>query len=648
MLTPAWPRFLAAGDTAHFGGVIHNQLTKGGKATVSIESLDPHIIDIKGSQTVQIAPKTPLEVRFDAIAKSVGVARIRMRVAMGRETDAFEDTIPVRVLASPETVAAYGEANPRAEEKLDVPTDVIPGFGGLRVDLSSTMLVGLSEGARYLIEYPYGCAEQRSSRALALMLITDLGGAFNIPGVDQGKNKEAVQEALGELDDFQCGDGGFAFWPGQCHHPSSPFLTSYVVHVYQRGAKLGYFTSEYVVSRALDYLETNLGQPKPENEGWMPAYTSWQAFATKVLAEGGRNVDSHVNRIYGYRDRMPVFGISFLVDALIAKGETSGARITELKRRMTNAVLPEGGHAFVNELADPHLLWFWNSNVRSTAIALGTLVRHGSDEELVKRMVRWLMKVREDGRWGNTQENAWAMEALVDYYRKYEATVPDFTGTVSLGGTSIATEAFKGRSTDLRSKQFSMADLLKRPGTSAVVFQRDGVGTLHYMLRLRYARSIANLQPLDAGFHVERSYAVEGSDQAKTAFKAGDLIKVTLRIRNTKERRYVAVTDPIPAGTEPVDTWFSTTAMALVEQQVNAEVGDWMSRWQRGGWDYVERHDDRVNVFATRLGEGNHIFTYLVRATTAGTFLTAPTHAEEMYEPEVFGRTGTATVEVAK
>jgi alpha-2-macroglobulin len=649
MLTPAWPRFLSVGDKAHFGGVVHNQLTRGGKATVSIESLDPHVLEIKGSQPVQITPKSPLEVRFDGVAKSVGIARIRMRVAMGRETDAFEDTIPVRVLVSPETVAAYGEANPRAEEKLDLPTDIVPGFGGLRLELSSTAMVGLSEGARYLVEYPYGCAEQRSSRALALMLVTDLGAEFNLPGVEPGKNKAAAQKALDDLEDFQCGDGGFAFWPGHCYGQSSPFLTSYVVHVYQRGVKLGYTADKDMLDRALVFLDGNLGQAKPENEGWMPAFTAWQAFAVKVLAEGGRNVDSHLNRIYGYRDRMPVFGIAFLADAMIAKGETTGARITDLKRRINNAILPEGGHAFVNELSDPHLLWFWNSNVRSTAIALGTLVRHGSDEELVKRMVRWLMRVRKEGRWGNTQENAWAMESLVDYYRKYESTVPDFVGTVSLAGQAIATETFKGRSTDARSKQFSMAELLRRPGTSSIVFQRDGVGTMFYMLRLRYARNIMNLQPLDAGFRVERSYAVNGTADAKTAFKAGDLIEVTLRIRNTKERRYVAVTDPIPAGTEPVDTWFATTANALVNQQLEAESGgDWMTRWQRGGWDHVERHDDRVNVFATRLGEGEHVFTYLVRATTAGTFITAPTHAEEMYEPEVFGRTGTTTVEVAK
>src|SRR3712207_8601920 len=34
-----------------------------------------------------------------------------------------------------------------------------------------------------------------------------------------------------------------------------------------------------------------------------------------------------------------------------------------------------GGSAHVEELNDPYLLWFWNSNVRSTAIVLDSMVR---------------------------------------------------------------------------------------------------------------------------------------------------------------------------------------------------------------------------------------------------------------------------------
>ena len=31
-----------------------------------------------------------------------------------------------------------------------------------------------------------------------------------------------------------------------------------------------------------------------------------------------------------------------------------------MRRRMMNAILPEGSSAHVEELSDPYLLWFWN------------------------------------------------------------------------------------------------------------------------------------------------------------------------------------------------------------------------------------------------------------------------------------------------
>src|SRR5688572_32887455 len=76
---------------------------------------------------------------------------------------------------------------------------------------------------------PICCAEQRASRSLALMLAADLGEAFNLPGIDPAKEKPAVQASLLELTNFQCGDGGFSFWPGDCN-ATSPYLTSWVVH----------------------------------------------------------------------------------------------------------------------------------------------------------------------------------------------------------------------------------------------------------------------------------------------------------------------------------------------------------------------------------------------------------------------------------
>jgi uncharacterized protein YfaS (alpha-2-macroglobulin family) len=663
-MKPTFPRFLALGDKAYFGAVITSQLKAAGTATVTVKSLDPEILDFAPDATtltVPVAAGGSIEARFDAAGRRVGRARVQMRVAMNGETDAFEDVIPVELLVSPETVAAYGEATdaaPTATETLEIPAGVLPAIGGLSVELSSTAMVGLGEGARYLVEYPYGCAEQRGSRTLALVLSSDLGDAFSLPGMDTKKMRPAAQQQLKELERFQCSNGGFSYWAGDCHF-TSPYLTAYLLHVFKTAVDQKYEVDRGMRDRAYTYLERHLGDPPPTNEGWWPSYTAWQAFAAKVLVEGGRNQDSNLTRLYSYRDRMPVFGLAFLHDALTTRGGTSAeatARIADLRRRMGNAILPEAGSAHVEELKDPYLLWFWSSNVRSTAIVLNSLVKSKAGDAPIRQLVRWMMAVRKDGRWGNTQENAFAMEALVAYYRVYESTPPDFRAAITLGTDNIARQEFKGRSTASTKSELPMAKVLAQGpagSTRPLTFTREGTGTLFYSTRLRYAADRLFQDVLDNGIRIERSYApyVEsGTRPAATSFRAGDLVRVTLTFSLTKERRFVAVTDPLPAGFEPVESWFATTAAALAQEQ-DRQVGqadDWLAWWRRGGFDRVERFDNRVQLFATRLSEGRHEFTYIVRATTAGTFRTAPARAEEMYEPEVFGRTPTAIIEVRR
>jgi hypothetical protein len=667
-LKPTFPRFLAVGDRAYFGAVVTSQLASAGTAVVAMKSLDPDVLEIGAGaqQSLPIGAGGSIEARFDAAGKAIGRARVQVTVKVADETDAFEDVIPVEVLASPETVAAHGQATDAATtatETVTLPAGIVSGFGGLHVEMSSTALVGLGEGARYLVEYPYGCAEQKGSRALALVLAADLGDAFTLPGVDTSKMRPAVQQTLKELERFQCSSGGFAYWPGECQSVS-PYLTAYLLHVFQVAADLKYSVDAGMRDHAYTYLERSLAQAPPSNEGWWPAYTAWQAFAVKVLVEGGRTQDSNLNRLYGYRDRMPVFALAYLHDALLAKKESSGPRVQDLRRRMSNAILPEGGSAHVEELADPYLLWFWNSNVRSTAIVLNTLVKADTLDPAATSIVRWMMAVRKGGRWGNTQENAYAMEALVNYYRKHEAVVPSFSAVVRLGLDEIAREQFKGRSADSKSMDLSMPQVLAKgaPGTSQpLTFTREGAGTLFYTTRLRYAADVLYQQGLDTGFHIERKYepyVENGTKPSATTYKAGDLVRVTLTFRLTKERRFVAVTDPIPAGFEAVESWFATTARALASRQDRQSSPDdsgsqddedrWDAWWRHGGFDHVERHDDRVQLFATRLSEGLHEFGYIVRATTAGTFRTAPARAEEMYEPEVVGRTATTVIEIKR
>jgi uncharacterized protein YfaS (alpha-2-macroglobulin family) len=171
-----------------------------------------------------------------------------------------------------------------------------------------------------------------------------------------------------------------------------------------------------------------------------------------------------------------------------------------------------------------------------------------------------------------------------------------------------------------------------------------------YTARLQYA-STTPPEPIERGIRIERKYqryAPDALGTTATTFEAGDLVRVTLTVSLPHEGRFLAFTDPLPAGFEAVDGSLKTTATDLAAvSTTQSSAADRFAWWRRGGFDFVEKHDDRVMAFATRLGAGRHEFTYLVRATTAGTFGAAGAFGEAMYAPEVMGR-GSATVVTVK
>jgi uncharacterized protein YfaS (alpha-2-macroglobulin family) len=197
-----------------------------------------------------------------------------------------------------------------------------------------------------------------------------------------------------------------------------------------------------------------------------------------------------------------------------------------------------------------------------------------------------------------------------------------------------------------------MADLTKMiDGTMRdMTIARTGTGRVYYTTRLQYLAPEPP-EPSDRGFRVDRTFTLFAPDGVAsapdTSFSIGDVIRVTVTVALSAEGKFLVVDDRLPAGFEPIDESLSTTALDLAREATTTSAGrDFFFWWRRGGFDHVEKHDDRVLAFATRLAAGRHQFTYLVRATTAGTFTAAGAKAEAMYAPEVTGRSAAAVITI--
>jgi uncharacterized protein YfaS (alpha-2-macroglobulin family) len=63
-------------------------------------------------------------------------------------------------------------------------------------------------------------------------------------------------------------------------------------------------------------------------------------------------------------------------------------------------------------------------------------------------------------------------------------------------------------------------------------------------------------------------------------------------------------------------------------------------------WMHPEYRDEKTAFFGYYLWQGTHTFSYMARATTSGSFRTAPAQIYPMYTPEVWGRSGSVVIDI--
>jgi hypothetical protein len=657
MLRPALPRFLRAGDGIEAGVVVS---TKGMPDTPVEVTASAQGATLGGEATRRVAVKSgeSVEVRWPIASPRAGTAKLTFRARAGGESDAVQVDRRVDAPATMETVALEGETRAASAEKLGDLGALRDDVGELDVRVSSTTLVGVGDGMAQLLEYPYGCTEQLTSRLVPLVAARDLAAAFGIP---LPKDPDALADAaLAKILANQRSDGGFGWWPDS--RESDPWVTAYALWGLETAKKGGRPVPDAVTDRAAQWLRGRLAKL----EGAAPIDLAGRAFVVDVLATLGRADPGYTNRLYERRAEMPLFARALLAHA-IAVGKMDRAESEELMRDLEAHLRVTPESATVAENLSDDYAPLLDSQPRTTAIVLRTLLAMDPKHPLAARLARGLLGERRNGQWASTHEAAWSLLALDDYRRAYEKESPSFDARVWVSG-QLALDAPFGSKTPLqRETTVPMATVLGQRD-STVAFQMDGSGTLFYEARLRYARREPPHDEVDRGFFVRKLVRAVTPDglrdalrtlpaQTETRVRAGDLVLVDLILVTPAPREQVVLDDPLAAGLEPVDSGLATTARSLDATEGgeegdadDAERSDDDARASGQGWGsawyHREMHDDRVLTFVEHLPAGMYHYRYLARATTVGRFVVPPTKAECMYDPGVFGRTAASELQV--
>ncbi len=640
---PSAPRFLNFGDQFELPIVVQNLTDSDTEVDVIIETSNLEIIGSAGRHVI-VPANDRVEVRFPARADSVGTARFRAAVASGADADATTVSLPVYTPATAEAFATYGVVdNGAIVQPLVAPEGVFPQFGGLEIDTSSTALQALTDAVLYLTDYEYRSADAYASRILAISALTDVLGAFHTDGLPTpAEMNSTVKSDIAALSALQNFDGGFGSW--RRDQLSSPYRSVQAMHALVEAKRGGFAVPPEVMENGRAYLR-DIESHIPANWG-RATKDMLIAYSLHVRALDG-DVDSATAQALWNRS-----GTNLGFDALawIWPVVSDFAIESEIARTFANRVTETPQAAtFVTSYGDDDWLVF-NSDRRTDGIVLDALVEMDPTSDLIPKVVAGLIANQVKGRWNNVQENAFILLALNNYFDKFESVDPNFVARVWLGDLYAAEYTFAGRSTDTAETRVPMAELVARNGGDLLV-EKDGVGRLYYRLGLRYAPDDLVLSPLDHGFVVQRSY--EAIDDPSDVWldtdgtwhvKSGSEVRVKITMVNDSRRTNMALIDSLPAGFEPLNPELAVTGEVPPIQGVDRIDG---SSWWWGPWfDHQNLRDDRAEAFAAWLSAGTHSYTYAARATTPGSFVAPPARAEEIYAPEVFGRSGSDTVVV--
>jgi uncharacterized protein YfaS (alpha-2-macroglobulin family) len=551
-------------------------------------------------------------------------------------------------------MAVYGTLDD--SQPVALPIALPPGIrrdeGGLRVRTSPSLLRDLDGAAQSLIEYPYGCVEQTSSRLVPLVALGDIGRLLPRAGGDAARAATLasyVAAGVDRLATMQTTGGGFAYWPGS--HTPNVYASAYATWVLHLLARSQVPMSETtatrlreLVQRSSDYLQKTFAPQSGDGSAPLARLNFSHVdgvramMAAQVLAEQGRVPGPLLDALYERRADAPIFARAMLLSALHGV-RPDDPRVATLTQEVLGAVGELPGSAHVNEVVRYRLDSLFYSDARSDAMVLSALLRTRPDHPLIPKLARGLLDRRGSSAWRNTQENAYALLALAAYGRVFEPAEPQLAVNAWLGRDLLpgGSLSYRQRSADPVELRVPMPALLAtaqgEPGP--LLLQRQGTGRLYYRIELSFTPDgPASAQPARSqGLRIGRTLRAGGVADAHE-FLLGEPAAIDVVLENRTALSYVAIEVPLPAGLEVLQR---NLGRGQSSQMLSGHHSPYVS--------HEELRADRVQIFADSLPPGTHHHTIHVRPTTKGTYVLPSAHAEAMYEPEIYARsTGSSIV----
>jgi len=604
-MTP--PRFLRLDDASRLLVEINNISGSPGAYKVELIAGDGLSTDA-ATQTVDLPTGERTTLNLSLTGTAIGDQSLRLIVTdPNGNVQVKELVLGVRAASAPVTTSVLVPIGAGEEVTLDAARfgGLIPRSGSLTLAVGPIARLDVPELLLSLDRYPYGCAEQVSSRALPLIYLNEVAEVIGL-GTDDAL-AERIRQAIADELSKQNSAGGFGLWGP--YSGSEFWLDAYVTDFLLRARAEGFAVPDQAMTRALDNLSNQVSYATDFSEGGEDL-----AYALLDLARAGRAAISDLR--YYFEAKLDNFS------SPLAKAQLGAA--LALYGDRTRAA--EAFAAAVEDLEKPDERYRYRadygSRLRDTAAVLALAAEFAPAGIDLSALSQQLADLRDATSWSSTQEDAWTLVAAANLARSATA------GKVTIDG-----EALEGT-------VYRKYDDVVIQG-SPVTVKNTGNAPTEMTISVT---GIPATPPAASGngFSITREYfAVDGTPiEDLSAVRQNDrfVVKLTAVPRTLGSGQYV-IADPLPAG-------FEIENPNLLGNV--GGVGD-LSQWLTLDHPaHVEsRTDQYVAAFRFYSAVKSVTTAYLVRAVSPGSFVHPGATVEDMYRPELRGNTDAGHVEIA-
>lgn len=476
------------------------------------------------------------------------------------------------------------------------------------LSLSPTLLGTLTSAMKYLVDYPYGCVEQTTSRFVPAVIAKINAELFTnaLEGKDIDK---MIRTGIERLATHQHSDGGWAWWYSG---NSDPFVTAYVVEYLSLAQQAGISEADGLLADARKYYEQAPQQETVEAQ-IAKAYGS--------LIVKAKNTPNLLTKLDGVPSDLLAMAVMANYKNGDSNPQTNGlARLIQHAKPQGNGVFWEGGSKEHFASADA-----------STALAIRAILSAGGDRTLAVKGAQYLTRNRTSHYWSNTFATAQVIRAIVELSRTGSELNPDYSYIVSLDGSEIA----QGKVIDTITAipEVILSGKRLRPEGSTITITKIGNGQLYSTLLVDEFHTDRNADAESHGLNIVREYS---NDRGGYTLIPGDTVTVNLTVSGLgADEYYGVIADELPAGMIPINQNFKNQQF---DQQSNAYYY----------YDATDREitENGIVLSLYRIGAETRTYTYKARVISAGSFIAPPAVASLMYAPEIYGRTQPQTVEI--